>query len=989
MEVIKGYGAPTAETIGDLNDLYVDLDTGDVYRCTNVTTIGEKWGDVTLYACTLDNTVYTWAAAGVVSDATTVTAESITEALGYTPADDAEVTQLKSDFTELEIEVADVKGALNKLRCSEIGMMPNDDNGNNFTLLCEAISKADTIIVDGFYILAPTATYTIDKNISIIGDGKNCGFEVTNVGGGMYYLGDKCYRFELDDLLFTSVSEISNVLFTKNDYLTSRMNFVKINGCQFEGNISPVRFNQNVEIDPENIDIGVDTISITNNTFLNNKRATCFVFADVSYNVLEVYGNTIRNMGNCFLISGTTNESPYVNQIAKSKKFTHIHHNDVYNDDACFISEYANGTYYVFALIEGDRVHYHHNRVEGLKSNSYVALYDAYLSCADVIYEYNYWKNNCVFDETCPSNVLMKSKGNAGIVDVGVRKYHNNIFITEKSFYEKFNALGNGYVRMVDSVSLNTFDVQDNQFDLYRAKGFLSSSDVVGFIFRNNDLKVYEWLDSCLCAGVNGSEIICDGNTVTINTTDKFSGVYTGSYVAKRIVFTNNVLKNCRYVLGSGRAEELIFTDNTITDDIDHNSQITSEGIYSKIIGRGNKYIKQNGKFNLFNGLFRDSIDYVIHSVTTVRNSDLNVILLRNDIFTMNKKAINVEFEGHVVGGSGNDYFKAIVSLGFYDGKVKYNGESGMVAEELAPEIQVSKAVKPHMLSGKKLPFDVALSLSGAQDRVSRLYISTPSESKIEMTTRISSVDIDYINTPTVYELPSDYKQVEYIESDGNQYINTGVIASDYASGIHYVFSGSPTAFSGSGNEYLFGSSYSSASRCCNAYINATSGTPSRRFGVMAGANANRIACTEDYPIIGEDFILDITCCSNDLDNAVVKLNDVALSGESGFANCEMSNTPIYLFTCYGYVNSYNFTGRLYSFMMYDISENPIRNFVPCYRVVDNVVGLYDTVNSVFYENEGTGVFKIPSDTSSYELDISSVVESVLKALPTWEGGSY
>ena len=33
------------------------------------------------------------------------------------------------------------------------------------------------------------------------------------------------------------------------------------------------------------------------------------------------------------------------------------------------------------------------------------------------------------------------------------------------------------------------------------------------------------------------------------------------------------------------------------------------------------------------------------------------------------------------------------------------------------------------------------------------------------------------------------------------------------------------------------------------------------------------------------------------------------------------------------------------------------RNFIPCYRKSDNVAGLYDLVNGVFYTNAGTGTF--------------------------------
>ena len=34
-----------------------------------------------------------------------------------------------------------------------------------------------------------------------------------------------------------------------------------------------------------------------------------------------------------------------------------------------------------------------------------------------------------------------------------------------------------------------------------------------------------------------------------------------------------------------------------------------------------------------------------------------------------------------------------------------------------------------------------------------------------------------------------------------------------------------------------------------------------------------------------------------------------------------------------------------------------VRNFVPCYRKIDNVIGLYDLVNDVFYTNAGSDTF--------------------------------
>jgi hypothetical protein len=45
-----------------------------------------------------------------------------------------------------------------------------------------------------------------------------------------------------------------------------------------------------------------------------------------------------------------------------------------------------------------------------MKANNNVYLYDAYLSCLDVVYEHNTWKNNLVRIVTA-NNTLMKAKG--------------------------------------------------------------------------------------------------------------------------------------------------------------------------------------------------------------------------------------------------------------------------------------------------------------------------------------------------------------------------------------------------------------------------------------------------------------------------------------------------------------------------------------------------------------------------------------------------
>ena len=47
---------------------------------------------------------------------------------------------------------------------------------------------------------------------------------------------------------------------------------------------------------------------------------------------------------------------------------------------------------------------------------------------------------------------------------------------------------------------------------------------------------------------------------------------------------------------------------------------------------------------------------------------------------------------------------------------------------------------------------------------------------------------------------------------------------------------------------------------------------------------------------------------------------------------------------------------RLYYLKLWK-GNNLVRNFIPCYRISDGEAGLYDTVNDVFYTNQGTGEF--------------------------------
>ena len=50
---------------------------------------------------------------------------------------------------------------------------------------------------------------------------------------------------------------------------------------------------------------------------------------------------------------------------------------------------------------------------------------------------------------------------------------------------------------------------------------------------------------------------------------------------------------------------------------------------------------------------------------------------------------------------------------------------------------------------------------------------------------------------------------------------------------------------------------------------------------------------------------------------------------------------------------------KLFGVKVYDSQNVLLNSFVPCYRKSDSVAGMYETVNDVFYTNQGTGSFVV------------------------------
>jgi len=186
-----------------------------------------------------------------------------------------------------------------------------------------------------------------------------------------------------------------------------------------------------------------------------------------------------------------------------------------------------------------------------------------------------------------------------------------------------------------------------------------------------------------------------------------------------------------------------------------------------------------------------------------------------------------------------------------------------------------------------------------------------------------------------------DYQQVEYIESTGTQYIDTGIKCSQNMScEIENNFN----ELSGT---QLFGA-YSSPKRTHYGIVNDKIYMPS----------VENSATTEHI------FLTDINYHTFFLSSTVYKYdNEIIANGMFEFTN----GLNFYLFARNNNGTVSNYCKSKMTKAMFWINNELIKNFIPCYRKSDNKPGLYDLVNNEFYTNQGTGNFEIGKDIDSGE----------------------
>lgn len=221
----------------------------------------------------------------------------------------------------------------------------------------------------------------------------------------------------------------------------------------------------------------------------------------------------------------------------------------------------------------------------------------------------------------------------------------------------------------------------------------------------------------------------------------------------------------------------------------------------------------------------------------------------------------------------------------------------------------------------------------------------------------VTATLMDFIATDTIiinasyeynmnlsYRTPSAYQEVEYIERAANQdaWFDTGYLGTK-DSNIEITFV--KTAY-GSSFPWLFG-----AFKTSSTYMGIQFQDPGKLYAYNDSGQWTKVTVPTNYKSVFK----------------FINGAQLALSTDGGatytYQNITSSGDPSYTFALFGLksgassaVGSTNLGARIYSVFIDG------REYIPCYRKSDSVVGFWDSVGEVFITKNGTGTFVVGPD---------------------------
>lgn len=255
----------------------------------------------------------------------------------------------------------------------------------------------------------------------------------------------------------------------------------------------------------------------------------------------------------------------------------------------------------------------------------------------------------------------------------------------------------------------------------------------------------------------------------------------------------------------------------------------------------------------------------------------------------------------------------------------------------ITPTFADLKALEDGTAVGITLPVDVN-STSGLNiDFLGTNKIVDIDSKNVQLLSKDTEWIFQFVPGP---KLPSGYTELEYIQSSGTQYIDTGFKPNQdtrVTCDFEYISSVE--------EQTIFMARRTSAQDQFGLFHNTAGWT--FRYGANSAEN-NTIG-------IMDRILLDIN-------KNVATLNGVKLTNSAATFNTG-TNLMLFVRNTNGTLNNYAIA-KLYACSIYSDETTMIRNFIPC-KNPSGVIGLYDLVNNQFYQNAGTGTFiagpEIPS----------------------------
>ena len=206
--------------------------------------------------------------------------------------------------------------------------------------------------------------------------------------------------------------------------------------------------------------------------------------------------------------------------------------------------------------------------------------------------------------------------------------------------------------------------------------------------------------------------------------------------------------------------------------------------------------------------------------------------------------------------------------------------------------------------------------------------------------------------------LPNEYQELDYIESTGTQYIDT-----------NYIINANTKI-----EDWITGN-------IDNASLNGSDGPASStsKFRFKYGFNLG------NWAIGYADKWLSIYKTSKPIDTntfykftigkGIQKIEPDIFSYEYNYELGAYPTRTMLLFALREDTNKIMYATNLKR-KECKIYENNvlIRDFIPCYRKIDNVVGLYDLANNQFYTNAGTGVFLMGTEVNKADMNLVPMI---------------